>query len=91
MWCWITWCFSWWRSSDYVSITRFWRWCWRARLSKFESWMGEEISSNESLDDDELSWMVLLKQHGLTLILAVLLMGPDDSDKVVDFVFARLW
>ena len=62
-----------------------------ARFRNFVSLMGEEMLSAESLDDDELSWMVLLKQHGLTLILAVLLIGLDDSDEVVDFVIARLW
>ena len=62
-----------------------------ARLRKFESWMGEEMSSDESLDDDELSWMVLLKQHGFTLILAVFLIGLDDSDEVLDLVISRLW
>ena len=43
--------------------------------------MGAEISSDESLDDDELCLMVLLKQQGLTLILVVFL---DDSDDVLD-------
>ena len=62
-----------------------------ARFRKLLSLMGDEILRDESLDDDELSWMVLLKQHGLTLILAVLLIGLDDSDEVVDFVIARLW
>ena len=62
-----------------------------ARFRKFVSLMGDEMLRDESLDDDELSWMVLLKQHGLTLILAVLLIGLDDSDEVVDFVIARLW
>ena len=53
--------------------------------------MGEEMLSDESLDDDELSWMVLLKQHGFTLILAVFLIGLDDSDEVLDLVISRLW
>ena len=46
--------------------------------------------SDESLDDDELIWMVLLKQHGLTLILAVLLIdfGGDDA---LDLVIAWFW
>ena len=62
-----------------------------ARLRKFVSLMGEEMLSDESLDDDELSWMVLLKQHGFTLILAVFLIGLDDSDEVLDLVISRLW
>ena len=56
------------------------------RLRK--SWMGDEISSDESLDDDELSLMVLLKQQGFTLILVVFL---DDSDEVLDLVISILW
>ena len=35
--------------------------------------------------------MVLLKQHGFTLILAVFLIGLDDSDEVLDLVISRLW
>ena len=35
--------------------------------------MGDEISSDESLDDDELGLVVLLKQQGLTLSLVVFL------------------
>ena len=62
-----------------------------ARLRKFASWMGEEMLSDESLDDDELSWMVLLKQHGFTLILVVFLIDLDDSDEVLDLVISRLW
>ena len=61
-----------------------------ARLRKFVSLIGEEMFSDESLDDDEFTWMVLFKQHGLTLILAVFLMGLEDSDEVLDFVIARL-
>ena len=52
--------------------------------------MGEEMLSDESLDDDEVTLMVLLKQHGLTLILAVFLIGLDDSDDVFDLVISRL-
>ena len=63
-----------------------------ARFRKLLSLMGDEILRDESLDDDdELTWMVLLKQQGLTLILAVLLIGLDDSEEVVDFVIARFW
>ena len=55
------------------------------RLRK--SCMGAEISSDESLDDDELGLMVLLKQQGFTLILVVFL---DDSDEVLDLVILIL-
>ena len=57
----------------------------------FVSLMGEEMLSDESFDDDELSWMALLKQHGFTIILAVFLMGLYDSDEVLDLVISRLW
>ena len=50
--------------------------------------MGDEISSDELLDDDELGLMVLLKQQGFTLILEVFL---DDSDEVLDLVISILW
>ena len=50
--------------------------------------MGDEISRDESLDDDKLSLMVLLKQQGFTLILVVFL---DDSDEVLDLVISILW
>ena len=56
------------------------------RLRK--SWMGDEISSDELLDDDELGLMVLLKQQGFTLILEGFL---DDSDEVLDLVISILW
>ena len=39
------------------------------RLRK--SWIGEEMLSEASLEDDELDLTVLLKQQGLTLILVV--------------------
>ena len=39
------------------------------RLRK--SWIGEEILSEASLEDDELDLTVLLKQQGFTLILVV--------------------
>ena len=50
--------------------------------------MGDEISSDESLDDDELGFVVLLKQQGFTLILVGFL---DDSDEVLDLVISTLW
>ena len=56
------------------------------RLRK--SWIGEEMSSDASLDDDELDLMVLLKQQGFTLILVVFL---DDSDEVLDCVISKVW
>ena len=40
------------------------------RLRK--SWIGDEMLSEASLEDDELDLTVLLKQQGLTLILVVL-------------------
>ena len=49
--------------------------------------MGDEMSSDESLDDDELGFVVLLKQHGFTLILVSFL---DDSDEVLDLVISIL-
>ena len=52
-----------------------------ARFRKLVSLMGDEILRDESLDDDELTWMVLLKQHGLTLILAVIL-PKSCNDKI---------
>ena len=39
------------------------------RLRK--SWIGEEMLSEASLEEDELDLMVLLKQQGLTLILLI--------------------
>ena len=50
--------------------------------------MGDEISSDESLDDDELGFVVLLKQQGLTLSLVVFL---EVSEEVLDFVILILW
>ena len=50
--------------------------------------MGDEMSSDESLDDDELGLVVLLKQQGFTLILVGFL---DDSDEVLDLVISTLW
>ena len=51
-------------------------------------WMGDEISSDESLDDDELGFVVLLKQQGLTLSLVVFL---EVSEEELDFVILILW
>ena len=59
------------------------------RLRK--SWIGEEMLSDASLDDDELDLMVLLKQHGLTLILVVFARDFDDSDEVLDLVISKVW
>ena len=58
------------------------------RLRK--SWIGEEMLSEASLDDDELDFVVLLKQHGLTLILVVFASDFDDSDEVLDLVIAKV-
>ena len=58
------------------------------RLRK--SWIGEEMLSEASLDDDELDLMVLLKQQGFTLILVVFAHDFDDSDEVLDLVIAKV-
>ena len=58
------------------------------RLRK--SWIGEEMLSEASLDDDELDFVVLLKQQGFTLILVVLAHDIDDSDEVLDLVIAMV-
>lgn len=59
------------------------------RLRK--SWIGEEMLSEASLEDDELDLMVLLKQQGLTLILVVFEKDFDDSDDVLDLVISKVW
>ena len=59
------------------------------RLRK--SWIGEEMLSEASLDDDELDLVVLLKQQGLTLILAVFAKDFDDSDEVLHLVITKVW
>ena len=59
------------------------------RLRK--SLIGEEMLSEASLDDDELDLVVLLKQQGLTLILAVFAIDFDDSDEVLDLVISKVW
>ena len=56
------------------------------RLRKFSSLMGDDMISGDSSEDDEFKLMVELKQQGLTLILAVLLMGRDGGDELLDFV-----
>ena len=58
------------------------------RLRK--SWIGEEMLSEASLDDDELDLVVLLKQHGFTLILVVFAHDFDDSVEVLDLVIAKV-
>jgi hypothetical protein len=58
------------------------------RLRK--SWIGEEMLSEASLDDDELDLVVLLKQQGLTLILVVFAQDFGDSDEVLDLVIAKV-
>ena len=58
------------------------------RLRK--SWIGEEMLSEASLDDDELDFVVLLKQQGFTLILVVLAHDFDDSDEVLDLVISKV-
>ena len=57
------------------------------RLRK--SWIGEEMFSEASLDDDdELDF--LLKQQVFTLILVVLAHDFDDSDEVLDLVISKV-
>ena len=56
-----------------------------------KSWIGEEMLSEASLDDDELDLTVLLNQQGFTLILAVFLVDLDDSDEVLDLVISKVW
>ena len=58
------------------------------RLRKY--WIGEERLSEASLDDDELDFVVLLKQQGFTLILVVLAHDFDDSDEVLDLVISKV-
>ena len=57
------------------------------RLRK--SWIGEEMLSEASLEEDELDLTVLLKQQGLTLILVILERDFDDSDDVLDLVIFK--
>jgi hypothetical protein len=58
------------------------------RLRK--SWIGEEMLSEASLDDDEIDLVVLLKQQVFTLILVVLAHDFDDSDEVLDLVISNV-
>ena len=58
------------------------------RLRK--SWIGEEMLSEASLDDDELDLVVFLKLQGFTLILVVLAHDFDDSDEVLDLVISKV-
>ena len=57
------------------------------RLRK--SWIGEEMLSEASLEEDELDLTVLLKQQGLTLILVIFERDFDDSDDVLDLVIFK--
>ena len=58
-------------------------------LRKFrKSWIGGEMFSDESLDEDELDFAVLVKQQGLTLSLVVFF---EDSEEELDFVILILW
>jgi hypothetical protein len=58
------------------------------RLRK--SWIGEEMLSEASLDDEELDFVVLLKQQGFTLILMVLAHDFNDSDEVLDLIISKV-
>ena len=42
-----------------------------------------------SSEDDELKLILVLKQQGLTLILAVLLMGRNGGDEWFDLVMVK--
>lgn len=55
-----------------------------------KSWIGEEMLSEASLDDEELDFVVLLKQQGFTLILVVLGSDFNDSDEVLDLVISKV-
>ena len=57
------------------------------RLRK--SWIGEEMLSEASLEEDELDLTVLLKQQGLTLILVIFERDFDESDDVLDLVIFK--
>ena len=75
-------------NSDHIGIARFEDGVEVVRLRK--SWIGEEMLSEASLDDDELDLTVLLKQQGLTLILSVFAKDFDDSDEVLDLVISKV-
>ena len=59
------------------------------RSRQFSSLIGDEMMSGVSSEDDELRLILVLKQQGLTLILAVLLMGRDGGDELFDFVMVE--
>ena len=61
-----------------------------ARFKKFSSLMGEEMMSGDSSEDEELRLMVVLQQNGFTLMRAVLLMGRDGGEVIVDFVIVKM-
>ena len=60
------------------------------RFKKFSSLIGEEIMSGDSSEDEELRLIVVLKQHGLTLMRGVFLMGLDGGEVFVDFVIVKM-
>ena len=57
-----------------------------ARFKKCSFLIGEENSS----EDEELRSMVVLDGMGLTLIRAVLRMGRDGCEVIVDFVIVKV-
>ena len=61
-----------------------------ARLRKFSSLTGEEMMTGDSSEDEELRLMVVLQQNGFTLMCAVLLMGRDGGEVIVDFVIFKM-
>ena len=60
------------------------------RLRTFSSLIGEEMISGDSSEDEELRLMVVLQQNGFTLMRAVLLMGRDGGEVIVDFVIVKM-
>ena len=56
------------------------------RLRKFSSLIGDDMMSGDSSENDELRLIVVLKQQGFMLILAVLLTGRDGGDELFNFV-----
>ena len=46
--------------------------------------------SGDSSEDEELRLMVVLQQKGFTLMRAVLLMGRDGGEMIVDFVIVKM-
>ena len=61
-----------------------------ARLRKFSSLIGEEMNSGDSSEDEELRLMVVLQQNCFILIRAVILMGRDGGEVIVDFVIVKM-